>query len=164
MLRAQPLTALAFKPFGAVVSAGLSAGLSANQGTAQRFDWVAPLVNGRPGARPNLAVFRAQPVALPFTVKLLERHPHSTQVFIPMVCARFLVLVAPRALDGSPQLSELTAFVCSAGQGVAYAPGVWHHPILAVDAPAEFAMLAWEDGGPQDCVEFPLAAPLEVTA
>ena len=162
MLRAQPLSVDAFAPFGAVISAGLREGTSANQGTAVRFDWCAPLVNARPGAKANLAVFRSSPRPLPFTVRLLEQHPHSTQVFLPMVCARFLVMVAPTARDGGPDLAGLRAFVCGPGQGVAYAPGVWHHPILALDAPAEFAMLAHEDGSAGDCIEFPLATPLEV--
>jgi ureidoglycolate lyase len=40
--------------------------------------------------------------------------------------------------------------------------GVWHHPILALDGPADFVMLAWEDGSALDCVEHPLAEPVRV--
>ena len=162
MIRARPLTAEAFAPFGDVVSAGLKAGSSANQGTAVRFDWSAKLDSDRAGARPNLAVFRSTPQPLPFTVKLLEHHPHSSQAFLPMVCARFLVIVAPTARDGGPDVSRVEAFVCGPGQGVNYHRGTWHHPIIALDAPAEFAMLAWEDGSVGDCVERTLAPHLEV--
>jgi len=161
-LVAQPLTAQAFAPFGQVVSAGLSQGAAANQGTAVRFDWSAALASARPGARPNLAVFRALPQALPFAVKLLEQHPYSTQAFLPMVCSRLLVIVAPTAADGGPELSGLTAFVAGPGQGVNYGVGTWHHPIVALDMPAELAMLAWEDGGPGDCVERALAAQVAI--
>jgi ureidoglycolate lyase len=153
---AQPLSAEAFAPFGQVISAGLSSGASANQGTAVRFDWAAQLENGRSAARPNLAVFRSAPQALPKAIVLLERHPHSTQAFLPMACARYLVIVAPDRADGGPDTSRVQAFVCLPGQGINYRRGVWHHPMIALDAPADFAMLAWEDGSSGDCEEHPL--------
>lgn len=163
MVQAQPLGVEAFAPFGDVVSAGLKAGNAANQGTALRFDWSAQLVNGRSNAKANLAVFRSTPQPLPFTVKLLEKHPQSTQAFIPMVCSRFLILVAPALEDGTPDVAGLKAFLCKPGQGINYRANTWHHPIIALDAPADFAMLAWEDGTPLDCVEHPLDTPLGIT-
>ena len=163
MIRAAALTVEAFAPFGDVVSAGLRAGSAANQGTALRFDRCAPLLSSRPEARANLAVFRSAPKSLPFELKLLEKHPHSTQVFLPMRCARFLVCVAPALDGGAPDVSVLKAFICTAGQGVAYKPDVWHHPILALDEPAEFAMIAYEDGSADDCVEYALAHPVVIT-
>jgi ureidoglycolate lyase len=164
MIAAVPLTAAAFAPFGRVVSAGLQPGSSANQGTAVRFDFCAELISTRPHSRPNLAVFRSVPKSLPHEVALLERHPCSTQVFIPMVVSRYLVCVAPTLPDGGPDLGGLKAFLCAPGQGVAYAPGTWHHPMVALDAPGEFAMLAWEDGGALDCEVRELGVKLVVHA
>ena len=163
-VRAAPLSAEAFAPFGDVVSAGLgtSRGWSANQGTAVRFDWCAKLFNGRAHARPNLAVYRSVPLPAPVALRLLERHPHSTQTFLPMIAARYLVCVAPAAAGGGPDLDGLRAFVCLPGQGVSYAAGTWHHPIVALDSPAEFAVLVWEDGTAADCEEQPLARPVLV--
>ncbi|NVJ26732.1 MULTISPECIES: ureidoglycolate lyase [Myxococcus] len=149
---ARKLSPEGFAPFGDVVSAGLAPGASANQGTAVRFDWSARLENGRESAKPNLAVFRSVPQGLPFTVKLLEHHPHSSQAFLPMRCERYLVCVAPGLPEGGPDVEKLEAFVCGPGEGVNYHRGVWHHPIIALDSPAEFAMLAWEDGSAGDCV------------
>jgi len=159
---AQPLHPQAFAPWGDVVSAGLREGISANQGTAVRFDWSAALETTRPGAKPNLAVFRSSPKSLPFAVRLLERHPCSSQVFLPLICTRFLVCTAPTLADGSPDVANLQAFLCGPGQGINYHLGVWHHPIVALDAPAEFAMLAWEDGGALDCIEFPLTDAIQI--
>ncbi len=156
---ALPLTREGFAPFGDVVSTRPDGGTGANQGTALRFDHAAALQNLRAHAAPNLAVFQSAPQPLPFTVRLLERHPHSTQVFLPLVCARFLVCVAPDDADGGPDLSRLQAFVAGAGQGICYRAGVWHHPIIALDAPAELAMLAWEDGTAADCEERHFAPP-----
>lgn len=160
---AVPITSEAFAPFGDVVTAGATAGRSANMGTATRCDWAAALESTRTGARPNLAVFRSLAKTLPFQITLLEKHPCSTQAFLPMVCTRYLVCVAPSLEDGSPDLERLVALRCGPGVGVNYKRDVWHHPILALDGPADFAMLAWEDGSPLDCVEWPLPQPILVT-
>lgn len=162
-LRAEPLTAEAFRPFGQVVAAGATATRSANQGTALRCDFAAHLHSDRAQARANLAVFRAAPRELPLVVRLLERHPRSSQLFVPMAAARYLVVVAPSLADGSPDLAGARAFVCGAAQAVNYDAGVWHHPIAALDQPTDLVMLAWEDGGAEDCQEHPLAEPLIVT-
>ena len=161
-LLVQPLSVSAFAPFGQVVSAGLQLGSSANFGTAERFDFCADLRSTRPGARSNLAVFRSTARQLPLQVKVLERHPCSTQVFLPMICSRYLVCVAPTLPGGGPDLDGLQAFACVAGQGVAYAPGTWHHPMVALDGPGDFAMLAWEDGTALDCEVLQLGLTVRV--
>ncbi len=158
----EPLTPERFAPFGDVVSAGLGAGKDANQGTAVRFDWAAKLESSRPGARPNLVVARCAQQSLPLTLRLLERHPSSSQAFLPMVCESYLVVVAPKAPGGAPDLGGLRAFHCLPGQGINYHRDVWHHPIAALGSAADFAMLVWEDGSPGDCVEHPLTDEITV--
>jgi ureidoglycolate lyase len=164
VVRAEPLSVEAFAPFGDVISAGLRVGASANQGTATRFDWCTELMNARPGAKANLAMFRSVAKQLPFSVELLEHHPFSTQAFVPMVCTQYLVCVAPTLGHGGPDVSGLRAFVCVPGQGVNYRVGVWHHPIIALESDADFVMLAFEDGTKGDCVVHPLATPLRIEA
>lgn len=159
---AEPLRAETFAAFGEVIGAGPGDGRDVNLGTAVRFDWAASLESTRPAARPNLAVFRAMPQALPFTVTLVERHPHSTQVFLPLRASRWLVCVAPALPDGGPDAANLRAFLARGDQGINFRRGVWHHPIFVLDAPAEMVTLVWEDGTEQDCVEHVLAEPLEV--
>lgn len=131
-------------------------------GTAVRTDYCAALKSTRPNATPNMAVFRSLAKTLPFEIILLEKHPCSTQAFLPMVCTQFLVCVAPSLADGTPNVDELVAFRCGPGQGVNYDADVWHHPILALDGPADFVMLAWEDGSPLDCIEYPLRERVRV--
>jgi ureidoglycolate lyase len=148
----ETLTVSAFAPFGDVITVGTD-GVAANQGSATRFNFVAALQNLRPNARANVAVFRTTPRVLPMPVRLMERHPHSSQMFVPMRCTRYAVLVAPNAPDGGPDLDALRAFECTSTQGVNYRAGVWHHPMIALDAASDFVMLAWEDGSPGDCEE-----------
>lgn len=156
-LVAAPLTASAYAPFGDVVSATRDdvASKPANQGTAARRDHLVDLANDRPHARLNVASFRCAPhTAWPKHLGLLERHPHSTQLFVPMNATRYLVVVA---LGGdAPDLSTARAFVASSLQGVSYRPGVWHHPMIALDAPTDFTCFVWEDGSAGDCDVRPL--------
>jgi ureidoglycolate lyase len=160
-LVASALTPEGYARYGAVImaSAGGETGSEANQGSARRFDRLAEVVDLRPGrASANVALFRCSPrLELPFVVALLEKHPSSTQLFFPMNARRYLVVVA-RGND-RPDLSTLSAFVASGRQGISYFPGVWHHPLIALDAETDFACLVFEDGSAGDCEVFRL--PIE---
>jgi ureidoglycolate lyase len=110
-----------------------------------------------------LCLFRSQPfTGENFSVTLLEKHPGSTQVFIPMGGAtRFLVVVA---LGGDePDLATLRAFVAGGSQGITYRPGVWHHPIIALDRVTDFFSLVFEDASADDCMTWQPARPIEVS-
>lgn len=162
ILEAEPITAAAFAPFGDVVAAG-AGGRDANQGTALRADFAARLESTRPHAKPNLARFSASAQPLPCALRVIERHPCSSQLFTPLVCSRYVVVVAPTADNGEPRWDGLRAFLVGAGQAINYHVGTWHHPIVAVDDDATFLMLSWEDGTAGDCEERPLPQPFTVT-
>ena len=152
---AQPLSPEAYSLYGDVIMAAPRGepGRPANRGTARRYDHLASVEDLRPGAATlNVCVFRCSPrLAFPLPVLLLEKHPSSTQVFLPMNARRYLVLVA-RGGD-TPELGSLAAFIATGAQGVSYRPGVWHHPMIALDAEIDFSCLVWEDGSESDCVE-----------
>lgn len=159
---AEPLTPDAYAPYGDVIAAARrgEAGKPANQGTARRFDRTCALEDLRGGGRAplNLAVFRCSPLArdaFPFEVAMLERHAKSTQVFVPMTARAYLAIVARG--DDRPDLATLAAFLAGPAQGVSYRPGVWHHPMIALDVTTDFACLVHEDGSAADCdeVSFP---------
>jgi len=149
----QPLTPAAYAPYGKVLMASPRGepGAVANLGTALRFDDVVHCENLRAGAALKTKVFRSRPV--PFErrpLALLEKHPHSTQLFIPMNASRYIALVCLGA--DRPDLSTLAAFVAEGPQGISYAPGVWHHPMLTLDKETDFVVFVHEDGTPDDCV------------
>lgn len=127
-------------------------GVVANLGTALRFDDVVDVENGRGASAPlKVKVFRSSPVPRvrrPLT--LLEKHPHSTQLFVPMNASRYLAVVA---LGGErPDVATLAAFVVEGPRGISYGPGVWHHPMLTLDSETDFVVFVHEDGTPEDCV------------
>lgn len=153
-IRTEPLTPEAFAPFGHVLSAERAdvVGKPANQGTARRFDWLAAVENLRPErATLNLCLFRCSPrTAWPLRVEILEKHPLSTQVIVPMNADRYVVLVARPGTE-APDLGSLRAFVATGRQGVAYLPGTWHHPLLALGGETDFGCVVWEDRSEGDC-------------
>ena len=100
--------------------------------------------------------------ALPFTAVEMERHRFSSQTFLPLDVARYLVLVAPNAEGGGPDMARARAFVADGSQGISYAAGTWHHPMTVFDRIGSFAVLTWLDGGPQDEQFVQLAEPVEI--
>jgi ureidoglycolate lyase len=151
---AEPLTAEAFKPFGAVLEGPPTPG---------RVYVSETLANGRAHAPVCLSVATVEPKKdLPLRVTVLERHEHSSQTFVPLSVSRYLVLATLDAPGGGPDLTRLRAFVARAGQGVTYAMGTWHHPVTVLDAPASFAVLMWRDGTSGDEEFVPVTTPLTV--
>lgn len=155
-LTVEPLEAHAFSPFGDVIEPGRPGKhRTINEGFAERFDDLARLDTGRQGGQPVLSVFRARPRALPLQLRLVERHVLGSQAFVPLLPQRFLVVVATAGLSPSP--AQLRCFMARPGQGVNYAAGTWHHPLLALDAGGDFLVI--DRGGPlaaDDCDEHSL--------
>ncbi|KAG2181861.1 hypothetical protein INT44_008677 [Umbelopsis vinacea] len=157
-LTALPLTAAGYAPYGDVIQARTDAKdiTGANQGTAEKYHWTASIVNNHPnnGGKSNMCVFHCRPTKeLPFKCKILERHPYSSQAFVPMNAGNtrgYLVIVALNGEDDKPDMSTLKAFICSNVQGVNYAAGIWHHPMIALEAETDFACLVHESGINED--------------
>jgi ureidoglycolate lyase len=150
---AAPLTAEAFAPFGDVFAAPSTPG----RVVADRS-----VLNLRERARPSLFLALPEPVPTgPIVARMMERHRFSSQSFVPMGPARFLVLVAPHAEGGGPDMARARAFLASPGQGITYAPDVWHHGLTVLGAPVAFAVFMWRDGSADD-EEFVTIDPLRV--
>ncbi len=140
-LRAEPLTAEAFAPFGAVLETRGEPDRVINAGLCGRWHDLAPLeVEGRAG----ISLFLAEPRPLPHRVDLVERHPLGSQAFVPMTEHPFLVVVA----EGRGEPGRLRAFLAGTGQGVAYARGVWHGVLTPLHAPGRFAVIDRVSDGP----------------
>jgi len=115
-----------------------------------RYDYAAKLFNDRKQASANLLLVQIEPSSLPINIVAFERHPHSSQMFIPLEVSKYLVIVCPQAPSGSPDYFEATAFIVPGNAGINYNPGVWHHPLTVLGSLGSFTALVWEDGGPSD--------------
>jgi ureidoglycolate lyase len=136
----EPLTAAVFAQFGDVIEAADTANnFTINQGFAQRYHDLARLDVAAHSGYPMVSIFKAKPRSLPLQLRLLERHPLGSQAFIPLSLESFLVVVA--CADGVPQLTDIRCFRTAAGQGVNYARGTWHHPLIALHTACDFLVI-----------------------
>ncbi len=156
ILATEPLTAQAFAPFGDIIEASDSAHhFPINGGSTERYHDLARVDVAGGGGRAILSIFRGQPRRLPMQLLLLERHPLGSQAFMPLSPLPFLVVVAPGG--EAPDLARLRCFRAAPGQGVNYARGTWHHPLLALDAPSDFLVVDRGGAtGDANCDEYPL--------
>ena len=165
-IQAISLTQKDYAAYGDVISARPDISpVSANMGTAARYNSLTKLENLRSDqAEANVCLYHCEPqIVRPvdqFTVRLLERHFFSTQIFVPMNASRYLVIVCLG--KDRPDLSTLRAFLASSAQGITYKPGIWHHPLVAMDTPTDFACVVWENGSAGDCETVDLMTPLVV--
>lgn len=158
-LKINPLEPDTFAPFGQVIQADKSVQqFTINDGNTQRYHDLAHLEPGAAG-KMIVSLFRGQPRQLPFSVSVMERHPLASQAFIPLSGRPWMVVVAPAG--DSPSASDLRLFLCRGDQGVNYAPGVWHHPLLALDDVSDFIVIDRCGPGENcDIIELPQPATI----
>ncbi|OBT62654.1 hypothetical protein VE03_07488 [Pseudogymnoascus sp. 23342-1-I1] len=199
LLTLSPLSQSTFAPYGSVLSnpnphlTPSSAppppgAISANQGSALKYPDITPLTDlyasapsGKP-SRATVSMFVCAPRPLvpstngkapTFPVEIMERHPFTTQSFIPLGLSasspstRYLVIVAPSS-EGEPSasaparllgrnlpdLSKMQAFIARGDQGVTYAPGTWHAPMVVLGEKVGFVVAQFVNAvGEEDCQE-----------
>lgn len=174
LIEARPLTPENFKPYGGVISADHQIqsvdSSAANYGTAKKIHKVCPIVNnykdcksGKP-ATANWNIFRCTaPKHLitdkmdgskMYKSKVLERHPYTTQTFIPMgqdlSKKSYIVIVAKtNKKTGLPNPAQVKAFICNGNQSITYGAGTWHAPMVVIDEDVphiDFAVMIHENG------------------
>ncbi|MDQ2735239.1 MAG: ureidoglycolate lyase [Pseudomonadota bacterium] len=151
IVHAEPLVAAAFRAFGEVIDRrSTQPAYAINGGTAQRVHDLARIDVSTRGGHAAISVVHASPRPLPVQLEGLERHSRGSQAFVPIAASRWVVIVAPGGR--TPDLDKLRAFVASGVQGVNYARGTWHHPLIVLDHDAEFLVVdRAADDGLEDC-------------
>ena len=139
-----PLTAEAFAPYGDVIEASEQAqAMAINYGQTTRFHDLARIDVADEDGHAITSIFRGRPLDPP-VLKIVERHPLGSQAFVPLSGRPYLVAVAP---PGDFDPAKLTVFRATAGQGVNYAKGVWHHYLLPLEAESDFLVIDREGPG-----------------
>ncbi|PLW78809.1 ureidoglycolate lyase [Cohaesibacter celericrescens] len=137
----QPLTKLAFAPFGEVLETSGTPTMMINQGLCGRYHDLAAVDIGEADAdqgKVGISLFDAQPRRLPYQLDMMERHPLGSQAFLPMSMTSFLVIVAPDA-NGEPGMP--LAFLSKPGQGINFHRNIWHGVLTPLQAPGLFAVV-----------------------
>src|SRR4051812_35216052 len=125
-IKARPLDAAALAPYATV--------LSAPDGKARVVSEV--MARGDvPGAH-AFTILCPKPVTGPVTIAALERHPHSTQSFVPLKSGRWLVVVAPKLASGEPDLSGALTFIAGPEDAICIGQDVWHAGLTVFDQEA----------------------------
>jgi ureidoglycolate lyase len=139
LLPMRPLMRETFSAFGDVIETEGRQHHSINQGHAQRYHDLAGVDVAEDGGRALINIFRAMPWPRPIRIRSMERHPLSSQAFVPLTSVPFLVVVAAPADQLRPD--DLRAFITNGRQGVNYHRGVWHHPLLAILETCDFLVV-----------------------
>ena len=154
----EPLTPKAFSPYGTVVAATEEAEhFPINQGRTQRFHALAKVEVLGEGAEAILSIFRGQPVQ-PLLIELMERHPLGSQAFVPLNGEPFYAVVAP---PGDFDENAVRAFYVAGDQGINFAAGTWHAPLLPLNANADYLVVDRRGAG-NNCDEVTLTQPIEL--
>ncbi|MBT8333156.1 MAG: ureidoglycolate lyase [Desulfobacterales bacterium] len=149
-IKVRPLNRWEFKPFGDIIEIdGHGESRSINDGFATRYHDLAHVdVNAAEG-RPLINIFRGRPRPLPLTIHMMEKHPLGSQAFMPLHQNPFVIVVAPPGDGVNPM--NLSAFITNGSQGVSYARGVWHFPLLVLGGEQDFLVI--DRGGEGDNYE-----------
>ena len=144
-LSVEPLTKAAFAAFGDVIETEGAITRVINQGFALRRHDLARVEIGEDG-RPCVSIFEARKRPRPIAIDMLEKHPLASQAFYPLSGEDWLVVVAEGG--ETPDLSTLRCFRARGDQGVNYAPGVWHFPVLTIAETQNFLIVDRESEAP----------------
>lgn len=148
------LSAEALAPFATL--------LKAKDGKFTDFPEV--LEKGDTPGRHAFAILCPQPAAsATVTIGSLERHPHSTQSFVPLTAGRWIVLVAPSLPDGAPDVAKARAFVAGPEDAICIGRNVWHAGLTVLDRPAEFGMMMWRADAGDDGIVHELTTPITLS-
>ena len=156
----QTLTREVFAPFGDVIEvSGDTFHSTTNEGTADLYADVANVDVTAKGGRAAIDIYRCAPLDTPITIKMMERHPLSSQAFIPMGNNPYLVVVAPK---GDFDAGKLQVYLAQSHQGVNYRTGTWHHFCLALNGISDFLVIG-RDGEGDNENEMSLSAEQQIT-
>lgn len=156
-IRAVPLTADAFTPFGEVLAPRATPTKLINEGRCERHHALATVERG--GGEAIISIFRSEGVSLPYDCTLLERHPLGSQAFMPLGDQPWLSVVAP---DEGGRPGAPLAFIVPAGTGVNLRAGTWHGVLTPLGGPADFLVVDREGDGVN--LEEVRIAPVTITA
>lgn len=147
----QPLTQENFSAFGDVIEKENHDFFSINQGLTQRYHALSVAQITGDHVALGMSIFHNLcATQIPFKIDMLERHPHGSQSFIPLQQQKFIIIVALPLDQKQPNEQQIYAFLSNGKQGVTYHQGVWHHPLISLEAKSDFLVVD-RIGGGQNC-------------
>ena len=159
MVTPQALNADSFADFGDVIEVQENAPfMNINQGFTERYHDLARVDVEQQNGRTLINIFRSTPLPMPIQVNVMERHPLSSQAFMPLSNNPYLVVVSKA---GEFNEAAVKVFLAQANQGVNYHAGTWHHFCLALHDTSDFLVID-RGGKGNNCDEIMLEEPLSI--
>ena len=119
-----------FSLYGDLISIRNKISEDINKNTTQSFFDLANIEILGEDINARLNIFNAKKRIFPLNIDMLEMHPLSSQVFLPMSNSDFIVLVAP--ISPKPDLNKIEIFKVSNGDGINFKTCVWHFPLISI--------------------------------
>ncbi|MDH0030114.1 MULTISPECIES: ureidoglycolate lyase [unclassified Acinetobacter] len=156
-IQIQPLTQESFAPFGDVIEKENRDCFPINNGLTERYHALSLAQVSGDNVAVGMSIFHnLAATELPFQIEMLERHPYGSQSFIPLQQQKFVIVVALPLDHTQPDEQQIFAFLSNGKQGVNYHQGVWHHPLLTLEANSDFLVID-RIGGGQNCDMYQLS-------
>jgi ureidoglycolate lyase len=158
----RPLTRENFAAFGDVIETEQRESFPINQGLTQRYHALSLTQLGGENGTVGLSIFHnLQATVLPFNIHMLERHPLGSQSFIPLAQQKFIIVVALPLNEAEPDEAKISAFLSNGQQGITYHQGVWHHPLITLEAESDFLVVD-RIGSESNCDIHDLSRPIDI--
>ena len=141
-LKIKKITKENFSAYGDLITTKNKKGENINTDTTKSYFDLANIEILGEDHRCRLNIFKAKKRIFPLKIYMMENHPFSSQVFLPLDKTNFIVLVAPFA--PKPNLNKLECFIVTDGDGVNFKTKVWHFPLISTED-AEFITIDKKD-------------------
>jgi ureidoglycolate lyase len=119
-----------FSLYGDLITTKNKISENINKNTTQSFFDLANIEILGKDKNVRLNIFNAKKRIFPLNIDMLEMHPLSSQVFLPISKTDFIVLVAP--INNKPDLDKVEVFKISNGDGINIKSSVWHFPLISI--------------------------------
>ena len=120
-----------FSIYGDIISTNDVKPIDINAGYAKRFHDLANVSTLKNEGVTIVSIFSALKRTFPMKIDMMEKHPLSSQAFIPMKETTFLSFVAPPG--EFPEISKIQSFIIPPKTGINYKPGIWHFPLISTE-------------------------------
>ena len=120
-----------FSAYGDLISSDDVKAININTGYAKRFDNLANINTSMDKGKTIVSIFSALKRTFPMKIEMMEKHPLSSQAFIPMNETTFLSFVAPQG--ELPEIDKIESFIIPPKTGINYKPGIWHFPLISTE-------------------------------
>ena len=120
-----------FAAYGDLISSDAIKPMDINAGYAKRFDDLAKINTSKDKGETIVSIFSALKRSFPMKIDMMEKHPLSSQAFVPMKETIFLSFVAPPG--DAPEINKIKSFIIPPKMGINYKPGIWHFPLISTE-------------------------------